>query len=592
MRYDKEKYNEAVKIYKKILGKIKRKTMLIVLDIRDEAAYYSLAPLSEAIHELGGDINIIVRDRKSEGLEVLNDVWGCYSQMKKGIRNEKTKALKEFITEVEKKTKGKFERIFEKPEYVIGAGKRCFEGDFVLPYNVRWFRKYRCKKLLETAGIIWRQVYNIRSNERVSVGFDLVPARKDLEVPLEDLLDSFQIARAMMVAIKGKVKSIRMGASTSRRSMLEPCERTSELSTTLLGCELDKEVNEPVFRKFKKLSKLLRANRLRSVTATYFIHGKGYPGKHLFGEMIGYPSLDRKTRWQSPGQLIYKLDFYPQTRMEKRDPMARVGFTADPLPIDLFIQTCNIDWMAMKRRDDKIKRVTERSEVIRVVGKRVKGLQTCFEVGLRKKDGKHRWARGSDVEARSILNKDYLRRTGIRAGNMSNIPGGEMFITPEYLEGTIVGDVVIAIDGSYVIPENKPIVIKATKKGYKVISGEKRILEQLRGKKKEAWKSILEQEKNKSLPKEIVKLKKRNFNKIGEFAINTNPKAKLCRYLMVNEKIARMIHIALGSGFEPDRATEYHSDIVINSPRQKMDIYGIDKKGKKLWIIRKGRFVI
>jgi leucyl aminopeptidase (aminopeptidase T) len=53
-----------------------------------------------------------------------------------------------------------------------------------------------------------------------------------------------------------------------------------------------------------------------------------------------------------------------------------------------------------------------------------------------------------------------------------------------------------------------------------------------------------------------------------------------------------MIHIALGSGFEPDRQTLYHWDFVINSPRQKLDIFGIDKKGKEHWIIRKGKFAV
>ena len=110
--------------------------------------------------------------------------------------------------------------------------------------------------------------------------------------------------------------------------------------------------------------------------------------------------------------------------------------------------------------------------------------------------------------------------------------------------------------------------------------------------KKEAWQKIIDYEKNKSLPKEIIEIYKKNFNKVGEFAINTNPKAKLCDYLIVNEKIARMIHVALGSGFEADRKTTYHWDIVVNSPRQKLDIYGIDKNKKQHWIIKKGEFVV
>jgi leucyl aminopeptidase (aminopeptidase T) len=62
--------------------------------------------------------------------------------------------------------------------------------------------------------------------------------------------------------------------------------------------------------------------------------------------------------------------------------------------------------------------------------------------------------------------------------------------------------------------------------------------------------------------------------------------------LIETEKLARMIHIALGSGYEPERETLYHCDIVINNPRQKMDIFGTDEKGKEHWLIRKGKFVV
>ena len=150
---------------------------------------------------------------------------------------------------------------------------------------------------------------------------------------------------------------------------------------------------------------------------------------------------------------------------------------------------------------------------------------------------------------------------------------------------------VISIDQSYLLSEKNPLVIEADKGSYKIVSGPKDIMDKLNEKKKEAWEMILAQEKSKSAPKELIDLRKSNFSKIGEFAINTNPKAKLCDYLIVNEKIAGMIHIALGSGFEPDRATDYHIDIVVNSPRQKLDIYGIDKEGNEHWIIRKGEFV-
>src|SRR3989338_5068512 len=173
---------------------------------------------------------------------------------------------------------------------------------------------------------------------------------------------------------------------------------------------------------------------------------------------------------------------------------------------------------------------------------------------------------------------------------MANLPGGEAFTTPEYLKGTFVGDVVISIDQSYLLSEKNPLVIEADKGSYKIISGPKEIIKKFNEKKKEAWEMITEQEKNNSAPKELIDLRKNNFNRIGEFAINSSPKARLCEYLIVNEKIARMIHIALGSGFEPDRSTEYHMNIVFNAPRQKLDVFGIDKSGNKHWILKNGEF--
>ena len=96
-------------------------------------------------------------------------------------------------------------------------------------------------------------------------------------------------------------------------------------------------------KKYKKLSDILDLKRIKVVDASFFIAGKGYSGKHVLGEVIGYPSLNKKTRWQSPGQMVYKLDFYPQTASDDRIPLARVGFT-ETLPVDVFVETCNIDW--------------------------------------------------------------------------------------------------------------------------------------------------------------------------------------------------------------------------------------------------------
>jgi leucyl aminopeptidase (aminopeptidase T) len=62
--------------------------------------------------------------------------------------------------------------------------------------------------------------------------------------------------------------------------------------------------------------------------------------------------------------------------------------------------------------------------------------------------------------------------------------------------------------------------------------------------------------------------------------------------LIVNEKIAGMIHLALGSGYEDDRSSVYHYDTVINAREQKLDIYGLTKQGKKLWMMKKGKLTV
>lgn len=51
------------------------------------------------------------------------------------------------------------------------------------------------------------------------------------------------------------------------------------------------------------------------------------------------------------------------------------------------------------------------------------------------------------------------------------------------------------------------------------------------------------------------------------------------------------MHIALGSGFDRDKATEYHYDIVFDSKTQKLDVYGLSKN-KKINIMKQGKLIL
>ncbi|MDP3766077.1 MAG: hypothetical protein Q8R04_06210 [Nanoarchaeota archaeon] len=589
MKYDENEFNSAVEDYKKRINSVEGKNFLIIFDVNNKNAFYSIAPLSRALHELEADVSCTGINEKSEGLDALKDVWKTFEEYEKGIKNENANALIDFIVEVDKKTKGEFKKLFKKPDFILEAKENKFAGSVELPFHTEWFNEYRMKELMKTAEILWRDVYALKKGERVGVGFAPIPAQNLLGHPLEDYLDSYSIIWAMTQAA-AKIAQPVMNAYTFRKSMLEQSERISDLRATLLGCELDKEIDEEPFMKYKNLSKLLRLERIKPVDLSFSISAKGYPGKHLFGEAIGYPSLNKKTRWQTPAQMIYKLDFYPQTKYDDREPLARVAFT-ETIPIDIFIETNMVDWADIRARNQKIKDIMDKCDIIYVEGKLKEKYVTKLEVGLVKPDKTRRWVRRSDTDVREKINKTYLQMTGIKAGCMGNIPGGEAFTTPEYMKGIFVGDVVVHVDQSYPLDEKNPLVVECYGNSYKIIDGPKEIIKKISTRKEDAMKLLLVTEKNKSLPQEIIDLKKRNFERIGEFAINTNPKARLCEYLIVNEKIARMMHIALGSGFEPDRSTEYHMDIVFNAPRQKLDVYGIDKDGSKHWILMSGEFV-
>ncbi len=592
MKYNENEFNSAVKDYK---DKIKNfhpsgKNFLIIFDISNKDAFYSIAPLSRALHELNADVSCSGISGSSESLDALKDVWALFEEHGKGASSDKAKALIEFIDEVDKKANGKFRDLFKKPDFILEAGEKGFAGSLSLPFHTEWFKEYRMQELIQTAEVLWRDVYDLKKGEKAGIGFTLIPAQDLMGHPLEDYLDSYSIIWAMVQAAKKK-SELTMSSYTFRKSMLDKSERVSELRATLLGCELEKEIDEPHFIKYKKLSGLLNLNRMKPADLSFSINPKGYPGKHLFGEVIGYPSLNKKTRWLTPAQIVYKLDFYPQTKYEERDPMARFAFT-ETIPLDIFIETNLVDWSDIRERNQKIKDVMDKCDVIHVEGKLGEKYVTKLEVGLVKPDGSRRWVKRSDTDVRSKINEEYFKMTGIRAGCMANIPGGEAFTTPESIKGIFVGDVVINVDQSYVLDDKNPIVVQCFGDNYKIIDGPKEIIEKIGKRKNDAMKLLLEAEKNRALPQEIIDLKKKNFERIGEFAVNTNPKARLCEYLIVNEKIAKMMHIALGSGFEPDRSTEYHIDIVFNAPRQKLDVYGIDKGGNKQWILKNGEFAV
>lgn len=585
-----EAFEKAVKYYKEKLGNVKGKNFFVAIPLENDEAFFSIAPLSRAIHEKGGDIHVSAFDGHSPVVESMIKIWKIHKAFLEGEKTKDVLAFKNFVKSVEKKTQNKnFVNLFKAPDYILRAGHNGFIGSHRIAYKGGWVKKRKWKTLLKTCKVILEQVYNLKQKDRLGIGFETIPSKDNLDKPLQDYLDSYMIIKAMRDSALDVTKNVTMNASSPRYSMLKDMEKIGNLKATLLGCELSKYIEEAVFKRFKELSKFIGTSKIKHNTATFFIVGKGTAGKHFFGQEIGYPTKNKKSRWQSPAGIIYQPPHAPQTRHDDRAPKARIAFT-ETLPLEVFIKTCNVNWFEIKRKNDVLAEVAKKS-VKFIVNANIKGKhKTEFEVGLRKKDGGARMPLTSDVDTRNIVDKEFYKRTGIKAGNMGNLPGGEMFITPEYMKGKAAGDVVINIDQSYRLSKQNPFVIEATKKGYKVVKGPKKVQEEFTRKKKEAWRLLKKQEK--VMPKELIDIRKKNFNSIGEFAINTNPKAEVCDYLIVNEKIADMIHVAMGSGFEDDKATDYHSDLVIDAKRQKLDICGVDEDDKRHWIMKKGKILV
>ncbi|MBN2067352.1 MAG: hypothetical protein JW744_02700 [Candidatus Diapherotrites archaeon] len=595
MRYSEVQFNKDVAYYKRMLKKRlgKGKTCLVSLPLENESAFFSLAPLSRAVDEFGSDLSVFVLGKESSTLPVLRKTWELYSQLKKGGKSNAAKAMQAFIESVQRKTKDSyFEKLFRQPDLEINVKTKGFGFDSkLIDFRTGWFRRSKWKQLLATNKRILQQGYGLRKAERLSIGFELIPKKKSLELPLQDYLDSFSIAYTFALAGKAMCKSVSMGAETARMSQLEPMGRVSDLSSTLVGCEYEKNISEPWFNAFKRLSPFIGASKLNPSNASFGIHGKGYGGKHFFGMKIGYPSPNRKTRWQGPGQMFLKPWWAEQSKIDKRPARTRYAIT-ETLPLENYIRSCYVDYFKMREKADRIRDVLRKSKALFVEGQRVKGGRTSLRLDLSHILSKKSPVLSSDIEVNPKTPREAAKIFKTNSGRYGNFPGGEVFFTPHRMDGTFIGDVVINVDQSYVIPENKPLVVSVKAGKYRVLSGSGTILKAFNKRKKESMGMIRIFEKNRSMPKKIISSMKRNFSNVGEFAINTNPKARLSRYLIETEKLARMIHIALGSGYEPGRQTTYHCDIVINSPRQKLDIYAIDKAGNQLWIIKKGKMVV
>jgi leucyl aminopeptidase (aminopeptidase T) len=588
MKYKKQLFDYAVKDYLRILEEYKYRSIFVVFDIENQEALLSIAPLSQALHELHADMTVISRHKgKCVELDVLRDIWTASEELTAKVKSKKSKILGEFIKVVNPKTGNRFEKLFKPPALFLESLKSGFSaGKNMLPYKYKWFKQYKAAKLNQSAQKIWKYAYALKPKELVWMDLPLIPPENILKLPLEDYLDSYAVAWTLARTALNLGADMKIWTDTQRVSPFEPAVHISDLILTLYGCEYCKTIKESIFQHFADVSKAFNLSRLVPPDARLTISPQGFPGRHLFGEVIGYPTSTRKSRWDSVYKMFCKMEDDEQSEFEARDPVTRLALT-ETLPIDVFVDTTNIDYNKLRKKTRGLKEMLQGCIMVNVISHEVKEHATnlIVDIGPRKLDP-------DDSDVTNIIDPGALKRTKKKYGMYTNIPGGEVFFTPHSMHGTFVGDVVMHVDRSVMLSPKHPIVVHVEEGRYKIISAPSDLLRDIEHVKQEHLKVLLEKERHGSLPKSMIEMQKSNFDRIGEFAINTHPTAKVCDYLVVNEKIARMLHIALGKGFEKDRKTVYHFDIVIDAAKQKLDVYGIKPDGTEVWVLRKGRMVI
>jgi len=167
MKYNEKAFHRAVAYYKeKLKDKVEEKTVFVLSDLKNKEAFYSIAPLSRAVHELDGDMHVIVEDKGFSNAHILRELWHIYYDLQRKLKTKKVKALSNFIKSVDKRTNTKvFKELFKKPEIVLHAKKEYFKGTVDLNYHFRWHRKYKFNLLLKTTERILKQGFALNEKE-------------------------------------------------------------------------------------------------------------------------------------------------------------------------------------------------------------------------------------------------------------------------------------------------------------------------------------------------------------------------------------------------------------------------------------------
>ena len=544
------------------------KSVLLKVSLGDDDGFFSGIPLMEALRKVGAECYMIV---SSEGSKVVKTLDACWE-----ILDEQSDASKRFLSMVNdafaKKGEKPFVGFIGKPDVVLQHRSGGFygAGENVDMRGVDGWVEGVDKKPIEDACVrMLEGGFNMKSDEDF-VQLIPTPLIKP-RLPKKGYLSSYveaAVLQSVAESIGNEVTSIFLNFKPDQNLPTDP---HFESLIVFWALKHEKEVEGSIFKAYSDLSAEMGLSEFCVPPRVWFgFIGEGYLGKDVFGEVVGYPTPNGKTRWQHGFKLIRKHDWYSQSKEDGREPLLRFAIT-ETMPVETFSRTINVDYSLLRERCAKIRDAIEGAEEIVVEGRKVNGARTRMSV---------------EVAGRRVRVDDGIINMKPEA-NFGNFPAGEVYMTPEAVHGVFVADEVVIIDRSYLLKH--PLIIELRGNEYEVVDGSEKILAVIRREREKAWK-VIETWEAMGVPKDVVELNRKNFLNIGEFAVGLNPNARVSKYLIEVEKISRTVHVALGQGYDPDRPTTYHWDAVAGW-NQELTVTAI-KKGKGIPVLEDGKWKI
>jgi aminopeptidase len=242
------------------------------------------------------------------------------------------------------------------------------------------------------------------------------------------------------------------------------------------------------------------------------------------------------------------------------------SFWSPGINIDYFKTTVPVDYKRMKEECRRVGEFLDRAESIHITNPN--GTDIRFGVHGRK----------------AFVDDGDFSKPGLGG----NLPAGESFISPALgtAEGTIVFDGSISVYNGVIVLDN-PITARVSGGFVTKVEG-KSAAEEFEASLRIGEEKARQFEKEGIIPKGEGDAYARNARNLGELGIGLNPAATIVGNMLVDEKVYKTCHIAVGSNYDDDAEALIHLDGLITEPTIEIE----DAAGKGETILDKGNLQI